>query len=223
VRDDSHGRVTRSVSRNAVQTRIFLGMRSSARLHAAALCAVLLTGRAAIAQPPATTGPSVTAADVRFMQEMIGHHAQALEMTAIITTHTRRADLRTLGERITISQRDEIALMTRWLEAHSAAVPATSGDAMPMAGMSGPHDMALMPGMLTPAQMTALRAARGPRFDRLFLTGMIQHHGGALAMVRALLATTGAAQESSINRFVSDVDTDQRAEIARMQRLLFSK
>ena len=182
--------------------------------------AALLVSRPSMAQPTAVAGPTVTAADVRFMQEMIGHHAQAVEMTALIQTRTRRPDLQTLGERITVSQRDEIAMMRHWLEARGATVPATMAHDMRGHGASTGHAMALMPGMLTPEQMTALRASRGATFDRLFLEGMIQHHGGALTMVGQLLAVPGAAQESEINRFVTDVDTDQRAEITRMRRML---
>lgn len=177
------------------------------------------------AQPPAAAAlPLVTQADIRFMQEMLGHHAQALAMTALIATHTRRADLHTLAERITNTQTDEMALMRRWLAAQGASVSDTHGmsghDLSNMAGMSDASSTPLMPGMLTLTQMIALRAAKGAAFDRLFLRGMIQHHTGALMMVAALLNTAGAAQESAINRFVSDVDADQRAEIARMRQML---
>ena len=168
-------------------------------------------------------GPKVTAADVRFMQDMIGHHAQAVEMTALVRTRTRRAEMRALSERIAVSQTDEMAIMRQWLEAHAAAFPAAAAHEMhadSKHGMIAAAAMPMMPGMLSPAQMQTLRRASGPRFDRLFLEGMIRHHGGALAMVESLMATPGAAQESSLNRFVTDVDTDQRAEIARMRRML---
>jgi len=153
-----------------------------------------------------------TAADVRFMQGMIGHHAQALEMTALVPTHTKREDLRKLALRIEVSQADEIKMMQRWLEARGQAVP-------------GPHAMhlhgaTLMPGMLTAEQMSALAAASGSAFDRLFLEGMIQHHGGALTMVHELFATPGAGQDADIFGFASDVDADQRAEIDRMRGML---
>jgi uncharacterized protein (DUF305 family) len=175
------------------------------------------------AQATLRASPSVTNADLRFMREMIGHHQQAVEMTALVAARSRDAQLQLLAERIAVSQRDEIAMMRRWLLTHgvgpdSAETPVIH-DMMPRAG----HDLhggASMPGMLTSAEMSALRAARGVRFDRLFLDGMIRHHGGALTMVANLLTVPGAAQESSINRFVSDVDADQRAEIARMRRLL---
>jgi len=177
----------------------------------------------AFAQSPPAAAPAVTAADVRFMREMIGHHRQAVDMTALVAARTRRPQLRLLAERIAVSQADELALMRQWLRKHGAA-----GDTAVSQDMSGHegHDVtmmsatAMMPGMLSAKAMTTLRAARGARFDRLFLDGMIRHHGGALTMVEQLLATAGAAQESSINRFVTDVDADQRAEIARMRRML---
>lgn len=182
-----------------------------------------LVGASPVIAQPAASGPVVTAADVTFMQEMIGHHAQAVEMTALIRTRTRRRDLLTLGERITVSQRDEIAMMRQWLQTRGAPAPAAAAHDMSGHTMPAGHTMPMMPGMLTPEQMAALRRARGATFDRLFLEGMIQHHGGALTMVEQLLAVPGAAQESEINRFVTDVDTDQRAEITRMRRMLTAR
>lgn len=168
-----------------------------------------------------SAAPAITAADVSFMQDMIGHHAQALEMSALVRSRSTQPSLRVLAERITVSQTDEIAMMQQWLRARGLTPAGGAGHDTHMPGM---HDMAampaMMPGMLTPAQMQALRRARGAAFDRLFLEGMIQHHEGALTMVRSLLAVPGAAQESSINRFVTDVDTDQRAEIQRMRAML---
>lgn len=172
------------------------------------------------AQPPVAPGPPVTAADIRFMQDMIGHHQQAVDMSALLPTRTRRSDMKTLGERISVSQSDEIALMRRWLLTHGATVPAAVSHPIGVHDIGATSAMPTMPGMLSMAQMTRLRAARGSRFDRLFLQGMIQHHLGALAMVDSLMATPGAAQESALNRFVRDIDTDQRAEIRRMRRLL---
>jgi uncharacterized protein (DUF305 family) len=176
------------------------------------------------ARPPAdTTRPRATAADVLFMQRMIGHHAQALAMTALLPSRTRRDDMRLLAERIDVSQRDEIASMRRWLQRHGATVPDTAAahmhhDAASMGAMAG-HDAA-MPGMLTAAELERLAQATGPDFDRLFLQSMIRHHQGAIAMVAALFATRGAGQDAEVFAFASDVDTDQRAEIARMQSLL---
>lgn len=156
-------------------------------------------------------------ADVAFMKGMIHHHAQAVEMVALIADRTSSTTLRSLGERIDVSQRDEIEMMQQWLRARGEEAP----DPLPHLGMEmGDHGMPMMAGMLTKAQMAELRAARGPAFDRLFLSGMIQHHEGALTMVRELFATTGGGQETAIFRFASDIDADQRAEIARMRAML---
>jgi uncharacterized protein (DUF305 family) len=183
---------------------------------------------------PPPTGTDV-AADVHFMQGMIHHHAQALEMVALMPSRTTREDMRLLGQRIDVSQRDEIKLMRQWLLAHHEAAPdpeahqmmhhdmmphdsamAGGGHAMAMGGM----DMPAMPGMLTPEQMAQLAQASGTAFDRLFLRDMIHHHEGALKMVADLFATPGAGQDPEVFRFASDVEADQRAEIARMQALL---
>lgn len=167
--------------------------------------------------------PGYSEADVTFMQGMIHHHAQAVEMVELLKTHTKNSDMQKLGQRIELSQRDEIKMMRHWLEAHGQAAPdplAHEGHDMPsMPGMAGAA-MPMMPGMLTEAQMRQLAAARGADFDKLFLTGMIQHHGGALTMVKQLFATRGAAQDSDIFAFASDVDADQRMEIDRMSRML---
>lgn len=164
-----------------------------------------------------TPAPRHTQADVTFMQEMIHHHAQALEMVGMIQTHTARIDVQRLGERIDVSQTDELRMMKTWLTDRGAEVPMDHGRGQMMIGGGM---MPSMPGMLTPAQMAALEKARGPEFDRLFLTGMIQHHEGALAMVEHLLQQPGAGQESMIFDFVTHVDADQRMEIARMRQLL---
>jgi uncharacterized protein (DUF305 family) len=167
---------------------------------------------------------SYTQADVRFMQGMIGHHAQALEMAALVPDHTANKAIHLLAERIEVSQKDEIGMMRRWLETRheSAPNPLAKGQASEMAAMSMPgmSSATLMPGMLTPAQIKQLSDAHGNGFDRLFLTFMIQHHTGALTMVKDLFASPGAGQEPEAFRFASDVDTDQRAEITRMQSLL---
>jgi uncharacterized protein (DUF305 family) len=152
------------------------------------------------------------------MQGMIMHHAQAVEMTALIESHTENKDLRSLGARISRSQSDEIKFMKRWLV--SRGQPAS--EAMPdMHHTKMSHEpMSLMPGMLTPEQMEALRKAKGEEFDRLFLTGMIQHHGGALTMVKELFDTAGAGQDAELFTFATDVDSGQRAEIRIMQNML---
>jgi uncharacterized protein (DUF305 family) len=173
--------------------------------------------------PPSTKGtlPSRSQADVEFMQGMIMHHEQAVEMTALIASHTDNKDLRLLGAKISSSQSDEIKFMQRWLAARGESVSL----AMPgMSGMDGSgKPMALMPGMLTPEQMEALRNAKGAEFDHLFLTGMTQHHNGALIMVKDLFDTAGAGQEADIFNFATDADNTQRAEIKIMQSMLEKK
>lgn len=166
-----------------------------------------------------------TAADVRFMQQMIHHHAQALTMSALAPSRSRREDVRLLAERIAVSQRDEIALMRQWLARHGEAVPAVGAGHGAHAAMG--HDaaqhaahMASMPGMLSDQEMSQLSAAAGPAFDRLFLTLMIKHHEGALIMVAALQAAPGAGQDTEVFRLVSDIDAGQRAEIRRMRSML---
>lgn len=171
---------------------------------------------------PSTTRatlPPVSAADVQFMQGMIMHHAQAVEMTALIESHTENADVRSLGARISRSQSDEIKFMRRWLA--SRGQPALMHDMSHMSHGNMSHEsMMLMPGMLTAEQMEALRKARAEEFDRLFLTGMIQHHGGALTMVKDLFDTAGAGQDAELFNFATDVDSGQRAEIRIMQGML---
>jgi len=173
--------------------------------------------------PPTTKGklPPVSAADVQFMQGMIMHHAQAVEMTDLIESHTENKDVRSLGARISRSQSDEIKFMKRWLVSRGQSTD------MPhqhmLHGNMSHEAMALMPGMLTSEQMEALRRARGGEFDRLFLKGMIQHHGGALTMVKDLFDTAGAGQDAELFNFATDVDSGQRAEIRIMQSMLEKK
>jgi uncharacterized protein (DUF305 family) len=155
------------------------------------------------------------------MQGMIFHHAQAVEMTAMIPSHTENKNLRSLGARISSSQSDEIKFMKRWLAARGESVPKTMPN-MPGMNMSG-ATVALMPGMLTPEQMDGLRKAKGPEFDRLFLVGMIQHHNGALTMVKDLFDTAGAGQDAELFNFATDADNSQRAEIRIMQTMLEKK
>jgi uncharacterized protein (DUF305 family) len=157
-----------------------------------------------------------TAADIRFMQGMIGHHAQALEMCTLLTSRTSRDDMRLLARRIEISQADEIKMMQEWLKARGAEVPAEHAH-----HAHGPASaQILMPGMLTADEMRRLASATGAAFDRLFLEFMIKHHAGALAMVNDLFSQPGAGQESEIFAFASDVDADQRMEIDRMGAML---
>jgi uncharacterized protein (DUF305 family) len=160
------------------------------------------------AELPASAGAGFTVADVRFMQNMIGHHAQALRMTEMSRSRAASARVLELARKIDISQRDEIALMEKWLTERRQALPADT------------HVHAMMPGMLNAEQLAQLEAARGREFDRLFLEFMIRHHQGALQMVEALFASPHAGQDSDIFRFATDVDADQRDEIYVMERLL---
>lgn len=153
-------------------------------------------------------------ADIRFMRGMITHHAQAIEMVALIAERSGHEGLRLLGRRIDISQRDEIGLMERWLEKRGEPTPANHGH-----GDRGAAHHEMMPGMLKPGEMRALAAASGSEFDRLFLEGMIRHHRGALTMVGELFAASGG-QQVDVFRFASDVDADQAMEIERMQAML---
>jgi uncharacterized protein (DUF305 family) len=186
-------------------------------------------------QPSKMLSPSTKAvlpprspADVEFMQGMILHHSQAVEMTGLIASHTENKELRSLGARISSSQSDEIRFMQRWLAARGESLSGatssmkTSTDsthAMPGMEMSR-EPMALMPGMLSPEQMAALRKAKGAEFDHLFLLGMIQHHHGALTMVKDLFDTAGAGQDAELFNFATDADNSQRAEIKIMQAML---
>jgi uncharacterized protein (DUF305 family) len=154
--------------------------------------------------------------DVEFMQGMIMHHSQAVEMTKLLAQKSHNPSLLELGKRIEISQTDELAFMKRWLTERGK--PISMMEDMP--GMDMSSMMPAMPGMLTPAQMTALRNAKEPEFDHLFLTGMIQHHTGALRMVKDLFQTPGAAQEPLLFDFTSDVTNTQQAEIDTMRKML---
>jgi uncharacterized protein (DUF305 family) len=191
-------------------------------IGAAACRTTAVDGRAPIVQPGAPGEPArvitaataadlskvqFTPADVRFMQGMIGHHAQAIDMTALVASRTARENMRLLARRIELSQEDEIKMMQGWLRTRGQEVPAA-------------HVHELMPGMLTPEEMDRLAQANGPEFDRLFLEGMIKHHDGALVMVKDLFNSPGAGQDSEIFAFASDVDTDQRMEIERMGAML---
>ncbi|MBX3245216.1 MAG: DUF305 domain-containing protein [Acidobacteria bacterium] len=168
------------------------------------------------------TLPELSAKDVEFMQGMIMHHAQAVEMTALIKGRTDNREIRLLGARISQSQSDEMEFMARWLKIR--------GEALTMSSRSGSHshgnassDDHSMPGMLSVGQMEDLRLAKGSTFDKLFLMGMIQHHEGALIMVKDLFDTAGAGQDAELFNFASDVDSGQRAEINIMKTLLGEK
>jgi uncharacterized protein (DUF305 family) len=224
-----------SLSGFLVVSIIFSGFLSApARAQQANASPPVVVQPGAPGQPSKTLSASTRAtlsrpshAEIEFMQGMIMHHSQAVEMTALITSHTENKDLRSLGARISSSQSDEIQFMQRWLAGWGEPI------SIPMAGMPGMQGMhtsgqsmqsiALMPGMLTPAQMNALKNAKGAEFDRLFLTGMIQHHNGALIMVKDLFNTAGAGQNADVFDFATDADNTQRVEIRIMQSMLEKK
>jgi uncharacterized protein (DUF305 family) len=153
------------------------------------------------------------------MSHMISHHAQAIAMSRWAPTHGASPSVRVLAERIINAQQDEIATMQRWLRDRHQPVPEPDPAGVKMM-MGGAEHVMLMPGMLTENQMRELDAARGPNFDRLFLSFMIQHHQGAIAMVRQLFDSPGAAREDLAFKLASDVNVDQTTEVARMQRML---
>jgi uncharacterized protein (DUF305 family) len=203
--------------------------RRSWRVSAPGALAVLAAAACATAPaPPAGVAPAretaadssrhvYTAADADFMAGMIVHHAQAVLIAGWAPTHGASAALRALCERIVVGQRDEIAAMQRWLRERHEPVPDADPRGRTMPGMDHPM---LMPGMLTGAQLAQLDSARGPDFDRLFLADMIQHHRGALTMVRALIDTPRAARDGLLFQVASDISADQTAEIDRMTRML---
>src|SRR5690349_7153696 len=187
---------------------------------ATAACAGASTHRTSVSPPAPAPAPvpgradsgraAYTAADVHFVSGMIGHHAQAIQMAGWAPSHGASPAVRVLCERIVVAQNDEIVFAQRWLRERHEVVPPADPRGHVMPGMDHPM---LMPGMLTPDQMAQLDAARGPQFDRLFLTFMIQHHRGALTMVAQLLANPGAAEDGPIFRFAADVNADQTTEI----------
>ena len=175
-----------------------------------------------------------TPADVGFMQHMIVHHAQAVEMVALLDARGSDRRVKLLGRRIALSQEAEMALMRGWLQdrgqplempgmghagmdhSHMSHAGMNHGD---MSHAADPDDTPVMAGMLTPRQMRTLAAASGTEFDRLFLSGMIQHHQGAIDMVGALMETPDAAQDTFLSDFTNSVVADQSTEILRMQSL----
>jgi len=166
---------------------------------------------------PAPVRQGYTEADVRFMQDMVGHHSQALTMTALVPGRSTRPDFGLLAERIAVSQRDEIAFMKNWLGQHGEALPDPDAHAHAAVGHG-----TLMPGMLTQAELDTLGRATGRDFERLFLSYMIRHHEGAIKMVSQLFATPGSGQEPALFLFATDVNADQDSEIKRMRALLIT-
>jgi uncharacterized protein (DUF305 family) len=199
---------------------------AGALLLAASRTAAAAPGGAAAVTPGAPAGLE---AEIRFLRDMIEHHRQALELTALVPERAASGDVRRLARRIEISQADEIRMMEAWLARREAALPVGERHGQPphpghhahTAAHDPAHDAAHdMPGMLTPAQLERLAAARGAEFDRVFLESMIFHHEGALAMVAELLEQPGAAAEPELFMFAAHVDADQYAEIARMRSML---
>ena len=156
-----------------------------------------------------------TEEDVEFMQGMIHHHAQALRMTALVPKRSTSRDVELLARRIDVSQESEIEQMRTWLLERDEPAPALHR----LHGHAHGSGQVLMPGMLTEKELRRLTAAKGARFDRLFLEYMIRHHQGALTMV-ADLYESGSGQESSVDAFARHVDADQQIEIIRMQQML---
>jgi uncharacterized protein (DUF305 family) len=188
----------------------------------AAACGGTATSAGTSASPApvvAATTPTANPGDVRFVVGMIHHHGQALTMVALVPDRAANSSIRTLAERIRVSQTDEIRLMQQWLRDNGEDAPDPSPTGMRMVHDGVAHDV-LMAGMLTPAQLAELEAARGVEFDRLFLRFMIQHHEGALQMVEELFAASGAANDDFIYKMASDTFADQGIEIDRMQRML---
>lgn len=172
------------------------------------------------AAPPAAAPPGAPERppSAAFMQDMIVHHAQAIVMTGLVAGRTTSRDIQLLAERIDVSQRQELELMARWLRLRGHQVPDTAH-----ARAGHRHGAWPMSGMLSQEQMRELEGTRGAAFDRLFLTLMIQHHRGAIAMVERLLAAPGGSGEPEVYRLASDMDADQRAEIKRMERMLAAR
>jgi uncharacterized protein (DUF305 family) len=175
------------------------------------------SGPTSEAPATATGGGRYTEADVSFMKGMIAHHAQAVLIAGWAPTHDASPSLKALCERIVVGQKDEIGFMQNWLRDRHQDVP--SGDPA-HAHMPGMGDHMMMPGMLTAEQLDQLDRARGVEFDKLFLQGMIQHHQGALTMVKQLFGTPGAAQDDQVFKFASDMNADQTIEIERMNKML---
>ena len=229
------GHCTVYPNRRAPVTPFSLRLLASAALATTSLCVVSACAPAGKATRPLTPAqlvdrdggiPPYTAADVAFMQGMIGHHAQAVVMSAMAEPNGASGEVKVLAGRIAVAQTDEIAFMQDWLRTRKQTVPAATDDHAAHlqhaghAGMSGSAGSPAMPGMLSAAQLDTLRSAKGPAFDWYFLTYMIQHHRGAIAMVDELMATKNAAHDDDVFKFVSDVVADQSTEIDRMELML---
>jgi uncharacterized protein (DUF305 family) len=176
----------------------------------AAAPVIVTTNQAAIERARADSARyPYTEADVHFMSMMIGHHAQAVKISKWAQSHGASAAVQRLADRIVNAQQDEIVTMQQWLIDRQKPVPSPDD-----------HMHHPMPGMLSDEQLAQLDRARGAEFDRLFLTLMIQHHRGAVAMVKQLFTTNGAAQDLLVFKFANDVQVDQTTEVARMEQML---
>ena len=162
-----------------------------------------------------------TQADIDFMSGMIHHHAQAIEMAKLAPTNGAGSSVSILAGRVINAQNDEIHVMQQWLRDRNQPVPEPNPKGMKMV-MNGVEHVMPMPGMLTDAQMDTLKAARGRDFDQYFLRYMIQHHQGAVEMVKTLINSRGAALDETVFKVASDINVDQETEIARMQKMLFN-
>lgn len=162
-----------------------------------------------------------TKADIDFMSGMLHHHAQAIEMAKLAPTNGAGSSVSILTGRVINAQTDEIHVMQQWLRERNQPVPEPNPKGMKMV-MDGVEHVMPMPGMLTDAQMDTLKAARGKQFDEYFLRYMIQHHQGAVTMVKTLINSRGAALDETVFKVASDINVDQETEIARMQKMLFS-
>lgn len=200
---------------------VVAALAACARTPAPAAPAPRSSAAATAVATPAATGRPITAADIRFMSGMIGHHAQAVMISGWAASHGASSSIQTLAARIIVSQNDEIRFMQNWLRDHGQPVPAVDTAHAHMA-MPGMDHGEMMPGMLTPEQLAQLDAARGKEFDRLFLTFMMQHHRGAITMVNQLINTPGAAQDDVMFKYISDVNADQTTEIDRMGTMLLT-
>jgi uncharacterized protein (DUF305 family) len=210
-----------STTRRTWMRGMLRGWKLASLLAVASVAACSSATRAPVrpgVQPGTGQLPHSTA-DVQFMAGMIPHHAQAVLIAGWAASHEARSDIRILAERIIVAQRDEIALAQNWLRARNEPVPDSNDTPMKVTMGGVGHDM-LMPGMLTADELAQLDRSRGAEFDRLFLTFMIRHHEGALAMVDQLFASYGAAQDEEVFRFASDVYADQSTEIERMEKML---
>jgi uncharacterized protein (DUF305 family) len=187
----------------------------------AAQVAIAADTRMSVSNTTDTTPPTYTAADIQFMGGMIAHHAQAIVMAQWAPSHGANPSVQTLAARIINAQKDEIAAMRKWLVDRHQPVPDAGPHGMMMKMNGVEHEMP-MPGMLTESQLKQLDQARGKEFDRLFLIFMMQHHQGAVTMVKELFDTYGAAQDITVFKLASDVNADQTTEIERMQRMLAS-